>query len=106
MTTIDDSNVISVKVMDQVYRVKCPPDEAAKLLESAKYLDAEMRKINSNVQGKSMERLAIIAALNITHELMYYKNQKTTDINVMHEHIKSLQQRIQHFLDVKNEVTA
>ena len=102
----DEGHMISVQVFDRTYQIKCPTDEAAQLHESAKYLDAEMRKINQRSQSKNTERLAIVAALNIAHELMYFRNQKNVDINTMHDHIKSLQQRIKHFLESKDEVSA
>lgn len=99
-------HVIAISIMDRTYQIKCPQEEAAQLQESAKYLNAEMRKVNQSSQSVNTERLAIVAALNIAHELMMLKNQKNTYIDSMHEQIKSLQYRIQKFLNAKEEVTA
>ena len=98
-------NVVSLMIMDRNYLVKCPPEEAAQLRESAQYLDAQMRKLGQPVAAGNTERLAIIAALNITHELMMYKNQRNSHIDGMQEQIKSLQQRIQQFLGQRDEAT-
>lgn len=98
-------NTIAVSIMDRTYHIKCPQEEASQLYESAQYLNTEMKKISESSQSCNVERLAIVAALNITHELMSYKNQRNTYVDVMHEQIKSLQQRIQKFLSTKEEVT-
>lgn len=103
MINNNSDNVISILIMDRVYQIKCPAEEAAQLQESAKYLDAQMRKISQSVSSKNGERLAIVAALNISHELMMLKNQKNVTIDVMHEQIKSLQHRIQKFLGMTEE---
>jgi len=96
--------VIAVTIMDRTYQIKCPPSGATELQESARYLDAEMRKINQASASNNTERLAIVAALNIAHELKTYKNQKNAYIDAMHEQIKTLQHRIQKFLGTKEEV--
>ena len=95
--------VIAVTILDRTYQIKCPPEEAAQLQESAKYLDSQMRKMQQASQTHSTERLAVVAALNITQELMLFRNQKNNCIDVMHDQIKSLQGRIQQFLSVKDE---
>lgn len=99
-------HVVAIAIMDRTYQIKCSPDEAAQLRESANYLNAEMRKMNQLSQSYNTERLAVVAALNITNELMLLKNQKNTHIDVMHEQIKSLQHRIQKFLETKEEIPA
>lgn len=104
MTTSEQT--ITINIMDRAYYIKCPPEEAAQLQESAKYLDAQMRKMHQSGNTNSTERLAIVAALNITQELMLFRNQKNNYIDVMHDQIKALQSRIQQFLTAKEEVLA
>ena len=99
-------HVITIHVMDRAYQIKCPPEEAAQLQESARYLDQQMRKIHQSAHTNNTERLAVVAALNIAQELMLFKNQKNSYIDVMHDQIKSLQGRIQQFLGAKEEVMA
>ena len=96
--------VVTVAIMDRPYQIKCPKEEAHQLQESARYLNSEMKKISQQGQQNTVERLAIVAALNITHELLTFKNQKNAYIDVMHEQIKSLQRRIQQFIGSKEEV--
>ena len=84
-------HVATITVLDRLFQIKCPPEEVAQLQESANYLNAEIRKIHQPGQPKNMERLVLVAALNIVHELMIFKNQKNAYLDVMHEQIKSLQ---------------
>lgn len=96
-------HVATITILDRAFQIKCPPEEVAQLQESANYLNAEIRKIHQPGQPKNMERLVLVAALNIVHELMVFKNQKNAYLDVMHEQIKSLQNRIQKFLGVTEE---
>jgi len=103
----DSDNIVSIKILDRAYQVKCPPDEIAQLQESANYLNDQVQKIrqgNTNTIN-SIERLAIVAALNVCRELMIYKKQNNTYIDVVHDQIKLLQSRIQKFIGKKEEVT-
>lgn len=100
----NSEHVVTITLFDRTYQIKCPMEEAAILQKSAKYLDEQMRKINQTSQSNNTERLAIVAALNVTHELMALKNQKNSYIDSMHDQIKSLQHRIQKFLGAKEEV--
>lgn|SRR3990167_4447041 len=97
--------VVTITVLDKSFQIKCPPEEVAQLQESANYLNIEIRKIHQPGQPKNMERLVLVAALNIVHELMIFKNQKNAYLDVMHEQIKSLQNRVQKFLGVTEEAT-
>jgi cell division protein ZapA len=59
-----------VKILDKDYQVACPADQEAELLVSAKYLDKQMRGIRDSGKVIGLERIAVMAALNISHELL------------------------------------
>lgn len=99
-------HIAAITILDRIYHIKCLPEEVPQLQASANYLNDEMRKTGQSSQLLNPEKLAIVVALNIAHELMTYKNQKNAYIDIMHEQIKSLQRRIQQFLGTKEEVTA
>src|SRR3990167_2008699 len=98
--------LIAITIFGRTYQIKCPSEESAQLRESAAYLDAEMKKMGQSSQSNNIERLAVVAALNITRELMTFKHQNNNYMDMMHEQIKSLQNRIQQFIGSKEEVTA
>lgn len=59
-----------VHILDREYRVSCPDDERDALLASARYLDEQMRTIRETGKIIGLERIAVMAALNITHEML------------------------------------
>ena len=68
------SSTVSVSILDKEYQVACPEDQQADLLLSAKHLDEHMRSIRSTGKVIGLERIAVMAALNISHELLQVRN--------------------------------
>ena len=60
----------TVRILDKDYQVACPQEQEAELLVSAKYLDKQMRGIRDSGKVIGLERIAVMAALNISHELL------------------------------------
>jgi cell division protein ZapA len=56
--------------MDKEYQVACPEEQEAELVISAKYLDKQMRSIRDTGKVIGLERIAVMAALNISYELL------------------------------------
>jgi cell division protein ZapA len=65
-----DPKGLDVSIMGREFRVACPEDEQKELLNSVEYLDKKMREIRDTGKVIGIERIAIMAALNITHELL------------------------------------
>ncbi|HEX6592217.1 MAG TPA: cell division protein ZapA [Moraxellaceae bacterium] len=65
-----DTSTLEVFILDKSYRINCPENEQESLRSSAQYLDRKMRDIRSSGKVIGLERIAVIAALNITHELL------------------------------------
>ena len=63
-------HTVSVKILDKEYQVACPEDQEADLLVSSKYLDKQMRDIRDTGKVIGLERIAVMAALNISYELL------------------------------------
>lgn len=63
-------HTFDVSILDREFRVACSPEERAELLEAVAYLDSKMREIRDAGKVVSVERIAIMAALNIAHELL------------------------------------
>ncbi|HTN34095.1 MAG TPA: cell division protein ZapA [Marinobacter sp.] len=61
---------VEVKILDKEYLVACPEEEREALLRSARHLDTKMREIRSSGKVFGTERIAVMAALNITHALL------------------------------------
>ena len=66
----ENIQTLDIKILDRDLRVACPEDEREELLDAVAYLDRKMREIRDSGKVASIERIAIMAALNITHELL------------------------------------
>ena len=64
------ARAVSVHILDKDYQVACPPDQEQALREAAGHLDQQMRSIRESGKVVGLERIAVMAALNITHELL------------------------------------
>ena len=77
------SNVITIKVLDREYTVGCPADQVESLQAAAKLLDKQMRDIQGHNKTVSLERIAVLAGLNIAHDLhLLSENRKHTDADI------------------------
>lgn len=65
---------LDVTIMGRSYKVVCPEPEREALMSAVAYLDKKMTEIKSAGKVASAERIAVMAALNIAHELLSSKN--------------------------------
>ena len=89
-------NQEKIEILDKSYTIACPEDERHALLDSAKMLDERMRHIRDNDKVMGTERVAIIAALNIAHDLLTQQHDGVSE-NV-EERIQKLTLRIENEL--------
>jgi cell division protein ZapA len=68
-----DPKALQITVMGREFRVACPENEQKELLEAVEYLNRKMDEIRDNGKVIGVERIAIMAALNIAHELLTTK---------------------------------
>jgi len=66
----EKTTAVTIRVLDKDYQVACPAEERVALLESARYLDEKMREIRDSRKMIGSERVAVMAALNIAHDLL------------------------------------
>lgn len=74
-----ETSTLEVFILDKSYRINCPENEQESLRASAQYLDRKMREIRSSGKIIGLERIAVIAALNISHELLTTSRQADAD---------------------------
>ncbi|MGH8475157.1 MAG: cell division protein ZapA [Methylococcales bacterium] len=71
----DSITAVTIQVLGKEYRIGCTDAEQPDLLESARYLDQKMREIKDAGRVVGVERIAVMAALNIVHELTQSKRR-------------------------------
>ncbi len=64
------NETVFVKILDKEYQVACPREERQALVESAQLLDERMKAIKGTGAVIGLERIAVMAALNLSHELL------------------------------------
>lgn len=69
------SEPVNVRILEREYLVGCPPEERDGLLAAAKLLDARMREIRGSNRMAGIDRIAVLAALNLASELLDNRNQ-------------------------------
>ncbi|TBU99331.1 cell division protein ZapA [Stutzerimonas kirkiae] len=84
-------NTVDVQIMDKPYCIACPPEERDNLENAARYLDRKMREIRSSGKVIGADRVAVMAALNITHELLHKHQRETSNAR---EQVQDLLERV------------
>ncbi len=74
----DKNKALDVAIMGRTYKVTCAEEEREALLRAVAYLDQKMGEIKSSGRVGSAERIAVMAALNIAHELLEARSQRTS----------------------------
>lgn len=64
---------VSIRILDREYQVACPEDGRDALLDSAHYLNERMRAIRNRGRALGVERIAVMASLNMARELLDYQ---------------------------------
>ncbi len=67
-------HTVSIDILDKSYQVACEPEQEAELKQAASDLDDQMRAIRSTGKVIGLERVAIMAALNLSHQVLVMKS--------------------------------
>jgi cell division protein ZapA len=66
---------VSVRILEKEYQVACLPEERSELLDSAEYVNGKMREIRDGGNVVGLDRIAVMVALNLAHELLKLRNR-------------------------------
>lgn len=95
---------LTIQILDKSFQVSCPVEERAALAESARYLDEKMRGIRSSGSIIGMERIAVMAALNIAHELLAQQAASGFDVQAFRRRIAAMEARLDEALAQQEEL--
>lgn len=85
---------VCVRILDKEFRVACPEGQEQSLRDAAEYLDRQMRKIRQTGRVIGIERVAVMAALNISAELMAFRNNEQEAVDDFSDRLRVLQDKI------------
>ncbi len=67
---MDNQDSLTIKILEKEYRVACPAEEKDSLNASATILNEKLVQIKNKGSVISTERIAVMAALNMSHEIL------------------------------------
>lgn len=98
MTKDSSPKTAQIRILDKDYGVSCGPDEEEELRASAKLLDERMRDIRRTGKIVGTERIAVMAALNIAHELVQAHNELKQNQQITERHLSRINEKIEQAL--------
>ena len=97
-------DTVSITILGREYQISCPPEEEEALRKSAKYLDKQMDTVKKRGSTLAFEKVAVMAALNICHELLQKSQASEKSENTSLEKIKRLQEKIESALHASRQI--
>ena len=91
------NEAVSVRVLDREYTVGVAPGERDSLMAAARLLDQRMREIRGANRMTGVDRIAILAALNLAHELQMLGDGQRQGSNAMEEAVAALHRKLDAF---------
>ncbi len=89
---------VSVRILDKEYQVACPADERTDLLDSAEVLNAKMREIRDSGRIVGVDRIAVMAALNMANDLLHAQARDRTFDGDVSSRLKLISDRVDSVL--------
>src|SRR5262249_11010404 len=86
---------VSVRILEKEYQVACLPEERSELLDSAEYLNGKMREIRDGANVVGLDRIAVMAALNLAHELLKLRGRGESGDTDVGQRIRQLRERVE-----------
>jgi cell division protein ZapA len=91
---VSEATPVAVNILDREFLIGCTPEERAGLLAAASYLDGKMREVRGASRAQSVDRIAVLAALNMAHELLQSKQQNESHSNVVAQQLHALRSKL------------
>lgn len=91
---MSDNEAVSVNILDREFLIGCTPEERSGLLAAASYLDGKMREVRGASRLQSVDRIAVLAALNMAHELLQAKQRSESETGLMAQHLQALRAKL------------
>jgi cell division protein ZapA len=97
--THQDQARVSVRIMEKEFVVACPYDERSALLDAAEFLNARMRDIRETGKVVGLDRIAVMAALNLAHEFLKGKDRELKLDSGVGQRVRALRERVEGALE-------
>ena len=95
----ENSARVSVRILEKDYQIACPTDERSDLLDSAELLNSRMREIRDGGKVVGLDRIAVIAALNMANELIRLSSRDGHLESEVGSRLRILRERVESALE-------
>lgn len=95
---------VSVRILEKEYQVSCPARERSDLLDSAEMLNAKMREIRDSGKVVGLDRIAVMAALNMANDLLHAKARDRTLEGDVSQRLKVMCDRVESVLSTSRQL--
>ena len=85
---------VTIRILEKEYNVACPAEEKAALVASAELLNAKMREIRDSGKVVGLDRVAVMAALNLANELLKARGQDEELKNIVGLRIRAMREQL------------
>ena len=90
----DAAKTVEVSLLGRTYRVACEDGEREALMQAVAYLDGKMNEIRKSGKVMCAERIAVMAALNVAHELLSVKLGSGFDLGQAKRRISAIESQL------------
>jgi cell division protein ZapA len=94
MNMAEGPNTVEVSLLGRTYRVACEEGERESLLQAVAYLDEKMSEIRKAGKVTGSERIAVMAALNVAHELLSVRLGSGFDLGKVKRRISAIESKL------------
>ena len=98
MSNADNTETVTVSILDKDYKINCSPEEVTALMKSSNYVDSKMREIKSGAAILSLDRIAVMTALNLANEFLAEKTKTNSVIDSKSDEINQLTAKLDQAL--------
>ena len=95
---------VSVRILEKEYQVSCPASERTELLDSAELLNEKMREIRDSGKVVGLDRVAVMAALNMATELRQRTGEDQELKNIVGGRVKAMRERLDSALGTSQQL--
>jgi cell division protein ZapA len=94
-----ESARVGVRILEKEYFIACAPEERSALLDSAELLNTRMREIRDSGKIVGLDRIAVMAALNLAHEFLQLRERDHGSQSELGGRLKNLRERVESALE-------
>ena len=95
---MSEATPVAVSILDREFLIACTPEERPGLIAAAAYLDGKMREVRGNTRTQGLDRIAVMAALNLAHELLKLRGRGDAVDTDVSQKIRQLRERVESAL--------